>query len=363
MPAGARLRSHRSDGYAIRQRALSGGVHAAGSLDGENDVEMRRRGAAAAMEREGETVAVPDARSAADVVHLRARHELRPGAGGAELRPVVGRRRLHRRRMVGPDRVSAHAYLPAPRCAAAQRRRADRDLEGRVPIRAEGPRRTDHRLRMPGRLAGRAVRLPGRRPPHRRHAAPSIGYSPAAMKPLNLIAIALFICLWAPLAAAQDNPFFKPSTLPYGAPPFDKIKDSDYQPAIEEGMKQELAEVEAIANNPAAPTFANTFEALEKSGALLRRVQRVFGGLAQSNTNPTIQKIQQEMARPLSEHRDAIVLNPKLFARIKAIHDQRDTLKLDAEQKRLVDETYRDFVRAGALLSDADKEKLRALNK
>ena len=180
------------------------------------------------------------------------------------------------------------------------------------------------------------------------------------MKPAKLIAISLFV---AAAAVAQENPFFKPSTLPYQAPPFDKIKDSDYQPAIEEGMKQELAEVEAIADDPAPPTFANTFEAMEKSGALLRRVQRVFGGLAQSNTNPTIQKVQQEMAPKLAAHRDAIVLNPKLFARIKAIDDQRDALKLDAEQKQLVERTYRDFVRAGALLSDPDKVTLRALNK
>src|SRR5437764_9189769 len=144
-----------------------------------------------------------------------------------------------------------------------------------------------------------------------------------AMKPAKLIAISLFI---AAAAVAQENPFFNTSTLPYQAPPFDKIKDSDYQPAIEEGMKQELAEVEAIADDPAPPTFANTFEAMEKSGALLRRVQRVFGGLAQSNTNPTIQKVQQEMAPKAAAHRAAIVLNPNLFARLTAVHDQRDGL-------------------------------------
>ena len=181
------------------------------------------------------------------------------------------------------------------------------------------------------------------------------------MKPKNIIAIGLFIAISA--MAQEENPFFKPSTLPYQAPPFDRIKDSDFQPAIEEGMKQELVEVEAIANSEAPPTFANTFEAMEKSGALLRRVQRVFGGLSQSNTNPTIQKIQTEMAPKLAAHRDAIVLNAKLFARIKAVYDQRDKLKLDAEQKRLVERTYRDFVRAGALLSEDDKTKLRALNK
>jgi peptidyl-dipeptidase Dcp len=180
------------------------------------------------------------------------------------------------------------------------------------------------------------------------------------MKRLATIAISLFIAV---AVVAQENPFFKPSTLPYGAPEFDKIKDSDFQPAIEEGMKQELAEIEAIANNSEPPTFANTFEAMEKSGALLRRVQRVFGGLSQSNTNPTIQKVQQEMAPKAAAHRDAIVLNAKLFARVKAVYDQRDKLKLDAEQNRLVDRTYHDFVRAGALLSEEDKTALRALNK
>src|SRR5204863_1181797 len=132
---------------------------------------------------------------------------------------------------------------------------------------------------------------------------------------------------------------------------------------IEEGMKQELAEIDAIADSGEPPTFANTFEAMEKSGALLRRVQRVFGGLAQSNTNATIQKIQTEMAARLAAHRDAIVLNAKLFARVKAVYDQREKLKLDAEQKQLVERTYRDFVRAGALLSEEDKTALRALNK
>ncbi len=162
---------------------------------------------------------------------------------------------------------------------------------------------------------------------------------------------------------ADTNPFLAPSTLPFQAPPFDKIKDSDYQPAIEEGMKQELAEIEAIANSPDAPTFANTLEAMERSGDLLRRVTRVFYGMAQANTNPTIQKVQAEEAPKLAAHRDAIYLNPKLFARVKAIYDQRDTLNLNPEQKRLAERDHRDFVRAGALLSDADKDMLRALNK
>lgn len=169
----------------------------------------------------------------------------------------------------------------------------------------------------------------------------------------------------APAAPAftENNPFAKPSTLPYQAPPFDRIKDSDYLPAIEEGMRQELVEIEAIANNPDAPTFENTIVGMEKSGALLRRVGRVFGGVAQSNTNPTLQKIQTVLAPKQAAHRDAINLNPKLFARVKAIYDQRNTLQLNAEQKVLVERTYRDFVRSGALLSEDDKTKLRALNK
>lgn len=173
----------------------------------------------------------------------------------------------------------------------------------------------------------------------------------------------------APRAAAPeapaftaDSPFAKQSTLPYQAPPFGKIKDSHYQPAIEEGMRQELAEIEKIASNPDAPTFENTIVEMEKTGELLRRAGRVFGSVAQSNTNPTLQKIQTVLAPKQAAHRDAINLNPKLFARIKAIHDQRNTLPLNAEQKYLVERTYKNFVRSGALLSEEDKTKLRALN-
>src|SRR5436853_3919554 len=100
-------------------------------------------------------------------------------------------------------------------------------------------------------------------------------------------------------AFAQTNPFFNPSSLPFQAPPFDRIKDTDYQPAIEEGMKRQLAEIETIANRPEAPTFANTIEAMERSGALLTRVNKVFFNLTQSNTNDTLQKIQSEEAPKL----------------------------------------------------------------
>ncbi len=180
------------------------------------------------------------------------------------------------------------------------------------------------------------------------------------MKSLVLIAL-----LASPLTAqiTASNPFFAESTLPYQAPPFDKIHDADYLPALEEGMRQELAEIQAIAGNAEPPTFTNTIVAMEKTGPLLRRAQRAFGAMTQANTNPTLQKVQSDLAPKQAAHRDAIYLNPYLFARVKAVYDQRDSAKLGPEAKYLVERYYRDFVRAGALLSDADKEKLRALNK
>jgi peptidyl-dipeptidase Dcp len=168
------------------------------------------------------------------------------------------------------------------------------------------------------------------------------------------------------LAAAADfgpaNPFFAPSTLPFQAPPFDKIKDEDFQPAIEAGMAQEEAEIQAIANNPDAPTFENTIVAMEKSGLLLERVGAVFGGVTGANTNPTLQRVKTIEAPKLAAHQDFINLNTKLFARIAAIYKERATLKLDAESLRLVEKTYDRFVHAGANLSEADKTELKKLN-
>ena len=163
-------------------------------------------------------------------------------------------------------------------------------------------------------------------------------------------------------AAPAANPFFSESTLPFHAPPFDKIKDGDYAPAMEEGMKSQLAEIETIANNREAPTFANTLEAMEKSGALLTRVTKVFFNLTTANTNDTLQQIKTDEAPKLAAHSDAIFLNAKLFARVKALYDQRNALKLDPESRYLVERYYKNFVRAGALLSEADKETLRGLN-
>ena len=163
-------------------------------------------------------------------------------------------------------------------------------------------------------------------------------------------------------AAGVENPFLAPSPLPFQAPPFDKIHDSDYAPAFELGMAQEKAEVAAIAGNPEAPTFANTIEAMERTGELLTRVSRVFFGVEEANTSETLQKIKAEQTPKLSAHRDAILLNPLLFARVKTLYDQRETLGLDAESKFLLERTHRNFVRAGAQLGEADKAELTALN-
>src|SRR5258706_11877153 len=179
------------------------------------------------------------------------------------------------------------------------------------------------------------------------------------------IIVCLLAIQYAPRPAATasaENPFFTESTLPFHAPPFDKIKDSDYTPAIEAGMKEQLSEIEAIANNPQPPTFANTLEAMERSGALLTRVTKVFFNLSQSNTNDAIQKIKAEEAPKLAAHSDAIYLNAKLFKRVKAIYDQRDALKLVRESRFLIERYYKAFVRAGANLSETDKTTLRGLN-
>jgi peptidyl-dipeptidase Dcp len=163
-------------------------------------------------------------------------------------------------------------------------------------------------------------------------------------------------------AATRSNPFFAPSGLPFEAPPFDQIVDADYQPAIEEGMRQHFAEVVAIASDPAAPSFDNTIAALERSGAMLARVLRVFAGVAAANTNDTLQGIQSEEAPRLAAHSDAIYLNDALFARVGAVYDARDTADLSAEQRHLVERYHLEFVRSGARLPESGKARLRDLN-
>ena len=161
---------------------------------------------------------------------------------------------------------------------------------------------------------------------------------------------------------SASNPFSNASSLPFQAADFTKIKDSDFKPAIEEGIKQQLAETQKIADDPAAPTFENTFVAMEKSGQMLRRVNGVFGLLTSANTNPELQKVSEEVAPKLSAANDAIFLNSRLFKKVETIYNQRADLKLDPESNRLVEYYYQKFVLSGAKLSDADKDSLKKLN-
>ncbi len=159
-----------------------------------------------------------------------------------------------------------------------------------------------------------------------------------------------------------SNPFYAPSTLPFHAPPFDKIKDRDYRPAMEAGMARQRAEIEAIANNAAKPTFDNTFVALERSGLLLERAQEAFNAVSEANTNEMLQAVKAALAPELAAHNDAIYLNAKLFERVAAVYKERESLALDPESRRLIEITYDEFVRSGANLGDADKSTLKKLN-
>ena len=160
----------------------------------------------------------------------------------------------------------------------------------------------------------------------------------------------------------HTNPFLKPSQLAYQAPDFTKIEDSDFQPAMEEGMKEQLSEILEIANNKEEPTFKNTLIPMEKSGQILHRVYGVFNLLSGANTNPDLQQIQEEEAPKLAAHQDAIFLNDKLFRRIKTLYDKRDSLNLDPESYKLVTYYFDRFNLAGANLSEGDKSKLKNLN-
>ncbi len=190
------------------------------------------------------------------------------------------------------------------------------------------------------------------------------------MPRLRMLVLATAIALGASVsataatsAAGTVNPFFSASTLPFQAPPFDKIKDSDYQPAIDEGIRRQLAEIGKIADNPEPATFENTYVAMEKSGVMLNRELLVFGAVAGANTDDALQKVQQFEAPRLAALSDAMYLNDKLFQRVKKVYDERGTLKLDPESQRLVEVVYKKFVHHGAELSAADKAKLKTLNK
>lgn len=163
-------------------------------------------------------------------------------------------------------------------------------------------------------------------------------------------------------AFGPSNPLYAASTLPFAAPPFDRIKDEDYQPAIEAGMAAQRQEMQAIANDPAAPTFDNTLVAMERSGQLFHRAMAAFSAVSGANTNPLLQRVKAEEAPRLAAHEDSIYLDAMLFARVAAVYKQRASLKLDPESMRLLEVKYDEFVHSGANLSDAQKIDLKALN-
>ncbi len=160
----------------------------------------------------------------------------------------------------------------------------------------------------------------------------------------------------------ENNPFHAPSTLPFEAPDFDAISDEHYKPAMLAGIEQEMDEIRAIAENPAPPTFDNTIVAMERTGELLTRVQRVFNNMTSAHTNDRIQEIQSDMAPRFADHSDNIFLNANLFDRVRTLHDNMDALGLDEASEKLLRDKYRNFVRAGALLTDDQQKRIREIN-
>jgi peptidyl-dipeptidase Dcp len=174
-----------------------------------------------------------------------------------------------------------------------------------------------------------------------------------------------FCCAFSEAGAAdtaRPNPLLEPSPLPLGAPAFDRITAADFAPAFAAAMRSHLDELEAIATDPVAPTFDNTLVALERAGWPLRGLNLVFGALTSADTSPELQAVQQGIAPRLAAHRDALLLDARLFARVEAVHARRAELDLDPESAHLLEYWHRAFVRAGARLPDGDKERLRRLN-
>ncbi|RZP30204.1 M3 family peptidase [bacterium] len=163
-------------------------------------------------------------------------------------------------------------------------------------------------------------------------------------------------------AVSDDNPFYTESTQPYQLPPFDRIEESHFLPAFERGMAEQLEEVAMIVGQSDPATFDNTLVALERSGVLLNRVAATFFNLSSADTNEALDQIQAEVAPRLAAHTDQILLNGRLFERVRSLYEARDTLGLDAESLRLVERHYVDFVRAGALLSEAEQERMQEIN-
>ena len=177
------------------------------------------------------------------------------------------------------------------------------------------------------------------------------------------LTIILLCIINSVMMQAQQNPFFEPFNTPHGTVPFDRIKLEHFAPAIREGISRHNREIDAITKNPEAPTFRNTIVAFEKSGALLDCVGNVFGNLLSAETNDTMQEAANELMPLMSEHSNSIFLNEQLFARIKTVYEHRADEHLNAEQAKLLEETYDAFVRNGANLQGSDKERYRELCK
>lgn len=177
-----------------------------------------------------------------------------------------------------------------------------------------------------------------------------------------LVVASMFVGCGSENKLQSDNPLLQTYETPFNVPPFDKIKDEHFKPAFEEALKQHNLEIDSIVNNSEDPTFENTIVALENAGSLLSNVSTVFYNLNSANTNDSIQAIAKELAPQLSAHNDEINLNAKLFARVKSVFDNKDSFPLDAEDQKLLEETYKGFVRSGANLSDGDKETLKKIN-
>lgn len=163
-------------------------------------------------------------------------------------------------------------------------------------------------------------------------------------------------------ARLSDNPLLNEWSTPFEAPPFEEIRERHYRPAFEKGMQEQLAEIAAIVESAEAPTFENTVEALERTGRMLVRINSVFRGLNSAHTNDELQALAKEINPRLARHQDDILMNVALFARVKAVYGQRDEIELPPEQRMLLDETYRDFVRGGSNLDEDRKARLRGIN-
>ncbi len=165
-----------------------------------------------------------------------------------------------------------------------------------------------------------------------------------------------------PVSEMTNNPLLTQWNTPFGVPPFDKIKNDNYLPAFEKGMKEEQSEVAIIVNIMESASFENTIEAFELKGAILTKIRKVFYAVNGANTNDELKKVAKEIAPKLAAHRDNIMLHEKLFQRVKTVYDQKETLNLSAEQQKLLEETYKSFIRAGANVTGGNKERLREIN-